>query len=104
MRVLAIGNLLLNAMRWADPDVILTRFPGDTSTDHNVTGSLAGRLLLSLPGKNVPADEPPLRKRPSLFYWDTPAGLQNGVECAEGFRACRQHGYMPDFSKLPLRQ
>jgi LmbE family N-acetylglucosaminyl deacetylase len=123
---------LLNAMRWADPDVIFTHFPGDMSTDHNVTGTLAGRVL---------------------FYWDTPAGLgfepeayvdvtraferkleavachqsqiawlsvfhhhalpercriqarfrglQNGVEYAEGFRACRLHGYMPDFSRLP---
>ena len=147
---------LLNAMRWADPDVIFTHFPGDLSTDHNVTGSLAGRVILCLPGKNVPADEPPIRKRPSLFYWDTPAGLafepevyvdvtrtfekkleavachqsqiawlsvfhhhvlparcriqnsfrglQNGVEYAEGFRACRLHGYMPDFSVLPSHQ
>jgi hypothetical protein len=31
-------------------------------------------------------------------------GLQNGVEYAEGFRACRLHGYMPDSSALPLRQ
>ena len=66
---------ILNAMRWADPDVILTNFPGDMSTDHNVTGTLVGRMMLSLPGKNVPADEPPITKVPSLFYWDTGAGL-----------------------------
>jgi LmbE family N-acetylglucosaminyl deacetylase len=32
-------------------------------------------MMLSLPGKNVPADEPPITKTPSLFYWDTAAGL-----------------------------
>jgi LmbE family N-acetylglucosaminyl deacetylase len=62
-------------MRWANPDVIFTNFPGDMSTDHNVTGTIVGRMMLSLPGKNVPADEPPITKTPSLFYWDTAAGL-----------------------------
>jgi LmbE family N-acetylglucosaminyl deacetylase len=66
---------ILNAMRWANPDVIFTNFPGDLSTDHNVTGTTVGRMMLSLPGKNVPADEPPVSKVPSLFYWDTAAGL-----------------------------
>jgi LmbE family N-acetylglucosaminyl deacetylase len=66
---------VLNALRWANPDVILTHFPGDMSTDHNVTGTLVGRMILSLPGKNIKADEPPIQKSPSLFYWDTAAGL-----------------------------
>jgi LmbE family N-acetylglucosaminyl deacetylase len=66
---------ILSAMRWANPDVIFTNFPGDMSTDHNVTGTIVGRMMLSLPGKNVPADEPPITKTPSLFYWDTAAGL-----------------------------
>jgi LmbE family N-acetylglucosaminyl deacetylase len=70
-----VRRAILNAMRWANPDVILTNFPGDMSTDHNVTGTLVGRMMLSLPGKNVPADEPPITKTPSLFYWDTGAGL-----------------------------
>jgi LmbE family N-acetylglucosaminyl deacetylase len=65
---------LLNAIRRSDPDVIFTHSPTDMSTDHNVTADLVGRLLLSLPGKNVPADVPPIQKTPSLFYWDTPAG------------------------------
>jgi LmbE family N-acetylglucosaminyl deacetylase len=146
---------LLNAIRWADPDVIFTHFPGDNSTDHNVTGSLVGRVMLCLAGKNVPADVPPIRKHPSVFFWDTPAGLgfepevyvditsaferklqatachqsqlawlsvlhphalperlriqasfrglQNGVQYAEGFRAFRLHGAMPDFSLLPRK-
>ncbi len=45
------------------------------STDRNMTGTIVGRVMLSLPGKNVPPDEPPITKAPSLFYWDTAAGL-----------------------------
>ncbi|HUX20024.1 MAG TPA: PIG-L deacetylase family protein [Spirochaetia bacterium] len=66
---------VLNAIRWAKPDVIFTNYPGDMSTDHNVTGTVVGRVMLSLPGKNGPADEPPFEKAPSLFYWDTAAGM-----------------------------
>ena len=143
----------INAIRWANPEVIFTNFPGDCSTDHNMTGTIVGRVMLSLPGKNVPADEPPIEKTPSLFYWDTAAGihfepevyvditdtydekikalechksqyawmdtfqihgfvehcrilaefrgLQAGCRYAEGFRAYRIHGYMPDFKLLP---
>jgi len=144
---------VLNAMRWADPDVIFTNYPGDRSTDHNVTGTVVSRMMLSLPGRNVPADEPPISKTPSLFYWDTGAGLHFEPEAyvditdtmdeklravsmhksqyawmstfqstgftdharilaefrglainrpyAEGFRAFRIHGYMPNFKLLP---
>jgi LmbE family N-acetylglucosaminyl deacetylase len=114
---------------------------------------VVARVLLSLPGKNVPASEPPLSKAPSLFHWDTAAGLHFEPEVyvditgtieeklralalhtsqfawmttfesvsltehcrivaafrglavgrayAEGFRAHRVHGYMPDFTLLP---
>ena len=144
---------LIDAIRWADPQVIFTNYPGDPSTDHNVTGTVVSRVMLSLPGKNVPAGEPPIARKPSLFYWDTGAGinfqpeayvdisgemetklqalachqsqqawmdtfqihnfadhvrilsewrgLQAGCRCAEGFRAFRIHGYMPDFRLLP---
>ena len=66
---------IINSIRWADPDVIFTNYPGDMSTDHNKTAEVVGRVMLSLPGKNVPADEPPISKSPSLFYWDTTAVL-----------------------------
>ena len=124
---------VLNVIRWADPAV--------------------SRVMLSLPGRNVPADEPPISRKPSLFYWDTAAalhfepeayvditadmeiklralechksqyawmdtfqihnfndhcrilselrGLQAGCRYAEGFRAFRIHGFMPDFRLLP---
>ncbi|MFZ4615150.1 MAG: PIG-L deacetylase family protein [Rectinemataceae bacterium] len=144
---------LIDAIRWASPDVILTHFPGDMSTDHNVTGTVVGRVMLSLPGKNVPATEEPMTTAPALFYWDTAAGLHFepeayvdvsdtmedklkglgmhksqfawlstfqdvsltehsrilgsfrglavGRKYAEGFRAYRIHGYMPDWKLLP---
>jgi LmbE family N-acetylglucosaminyl deacetylase len=118
-----------------------------------VTGTVVSRMMLSLPGKNVPADEAPVSKTPSLFFWDTGAGLHFepeayvdvtdtmeeklrglamhrsqfawmstfqvasltdhcrilgefrgiavGKRYAEGFRAFRIHGYMPDFKLLP---
>lgn len=144
---------VLNAIRWADPDVIFTHFPGDMSTDHNTISTIVGRVMLSLPGRNIKADVAPIKKVPSLFYWDTAAGLhfepevyvditevmdrkqqalarhksqfawmgvfgeqslsdlcrivnefrglQAGCRYAEGFRAYRIHGYMPNFKLLP---
>ena len=148
-----VRRAVIDAIRWAAPGVIFTHLPGDPSTDHNVTGTIVGRVLLSLPGKNIPASEPPLAKPPSLFFWDTAAGLHFepeayvdisetmdeklralalhksqfawmsnfqassltehsrivaafrgvavGCAYAEGFRAHRIHGYMPDFKLLP---
>ncbi|MHB0997678.1 MAG: PIG-L deacetylase family protein [Armatimonadota bacterium] len=144
---------VINAMRWANPDVILTNYPHDPSTDHGTTGKLVTDLILSMPGKNIPADEPPIAKKISVFYWDVPGGIdflpevyvdisdvlhlklealskhesqvawmanytdddfleycttlarfrgiQAGCKYAEGFRALRIHGYMPNFKLLP---
>jgi N-acetylglucosamine malate deacetylase 1 len=144
---------VLSAMRWANPDVILTNPPFDASTDHGTTGTIVTKVLLSLPAKLVPADEPPVFKSPSVFFWDTGGGIgfepevyvdisnvidqkleaverhvsqaewlalyssdtmaeysrtiarfrgiQAGFTYAEGFRAHRVHGFMPDFHLLP---
>jgi N-acetylglucosamine malate deacetylase 1 len=70
-----LRRAVIDAIRWAAPDVVFTHYPGDMSTDHNVTGTVVARVLLSLPGKNIPSSEPPLAKAPSLFFWDTAAGL-----------------------------
>jgi LmbE family N-acetylglucosaminyl deacetylase len=66
---------VLSAIRWADPDVILTNYPRDGSTDHAMTSRLVCETILSLPGRLVPADEPPVFKTPSVFFWDTSAGI-----------------------------
>ena len=146
---------VLDTMRWANPDVIFTNWLHDTSVDHHITGQMVADLLLSLPGKLLPANEPPVTKVPSLFFADTGMaefipevyvdiseeidekiealtchvsqiawmkrvgslkdfdignmprivsafrGQQVGCKYAEGFRAHRQHGYMPNFKLLP---
>jgi LmbE family N-acetylglucosaminyl deacetylase len=66
---------VLGAIRWADPDVILTHCPGDGSTDHAMTSRLVCETMLSLPGRLAPSDEPPISKAPSVFFWDTSAGI-----------------------------
>ncbi len=66
---------VINAIRWANPDVILANYPEDPSTDHAVTGKIVSEVMLSIPGKLIPADEPPISKNPSLFYYGTPVGI-----------------------------
>ena len=148
---------VLDTMRWANPDVIFTNWPYDPSVDHRITGQMVADLMLSLPGKLLPANETPVMKATSLFFADTDTnsaefipevyvditnemdekieafachlsqlawvrcsgslkdydfgkmprilnafrGLQAGFNYAEGFRAFRIQGYMPDFSLLP---
>lgn len=70
-----VRRSVINAMRWANPDVILTNPPWDPSPDHAETGKIVSKLLLSLPGKNIPADEPPVTKKVSLFFWDIPSAM-----------------------------
>jgi LmbE family N-acetylglucosaminyl deacetylase len=71
---------VLSAIRWANPDVILTHCPNDGSTDHAMTAKIVSEVILSLPGRLVPADEPPITKTPSVFFWDTSAGIGNHPE------------------------
>ena len=66
---------VINAIRWANPDVIFTNYPQDPSTDHGTTGRIVSEVILSLPGKNIPADEMPCMKKVSVFFWDVPAGI-----------------------------
>lgn len=65
----------LNAIRWANPDVILTHSLHDPSTDHAMTARLITEVLLVVGAKLVPTEEPPIQKTPSLFFWDIPGGL-----------------------------
>ena len=124
---------VLDAMRWANPDVIFTHSPTDESPDHRMTSQLVRAMVLSLPGINQQSSEKPCTKKVSVFTWSTPKGLdlhesqkawlrlykgpkdlsvakriaaafwgfQYGCAAAEGFRAWRTSGYMPDFKILP---
>ena len=68
---------VLDAMRWADPDVIFTHSPTDESTDHRMTSKLVRAMMLSLPGRNQRSSERPCTKKPSLFFWENDAGIDS---------------------------
>jgi len=53
-------NAIINAIRWANPDVILTHFPGDSSIDHAIIGTIVKQSLLCLKWKNQETYYPPL--------------------------------------------
>jgi LmbE family N-acetylglucosaminyl deacetylase len=67
---------VLDAMRWADPDVIFTNNPGDPSVDHRIVGQMVADNMLSLPGKLVPASEKPCAKTPTLFFCEKGMGIE----------------------------
>ena len=68
---------VLDAMRWANPDVIFTHSSTDESPDHAMTSKLVRNMMLSLPGRNQRAQLPPIAKKPSLFFWETDNGVDS---------------------------
>ncbi len=66
---------ILDAIRWADPDVILTHYPKDPVTDHGMTGELVTRALLYVNFKNVETPNQITDKKPSIFFFDAYAGI-----------------------------
>lgn len=68
---------VLDAMRWANPDVIFTHSASDESTDHWMTSKLVRAMMLSLPGCNQRSSEKPCAKMPSLFLWENDAGIDS---------------------------
>ena len=70
-----LRRAMLTAIRWANPDVILTHAPWDADADRGTTGRMVTQVLLSVGGKQHPADLPPIEKAPQVFFCDTFAGL-----------------------------
>ena len=66
---------VLDAMRWANPDVIFTHCPTDESPDHWATSKIVRAMVLSLPGINQQSSETPCTKKVSVFTWGPPRGL-----------------------------
>lgn len=60
---------VLDAIRWAEPDLILVNPPWDPSPDHGMTGKLVTQVLLSVDGKLQNGELPPLKKMPSVFFF-----------------------------------
>lgn len=67
--------LMINAIRRARPNVILSHHACDENVDHFTTGELVRNSLVYLPLHNVRVDEPPLPHQPMLFMFDTYAGV-----------------------------
>jgi N-acetylglucosamine malate deacetylase 1 len=65
---------ILGCMRWADPDVIFTHSPIDT-TDHGVVGELVKKSMLYLNFEKLELAYPAIKKTPSVFFVDTYAGM-----------------------------
>ena len=66
---------VLNAIRWADPDLILCNPPWDPSPDHGMTGKLVTEVLLSVGGQLHDSDYPPMTKQPCVFFYSKDAQL-----------------------------
>lgn len=61
---------VLNAIRWANPDLILCNPPWDPSPDHGMTGKLVTEVLLSAGGNLHSSDYRPISKMPSVFFYN----------------------------------
>ena len=66
---------LLDAMRWANPDVIFTHSPVDESPDHWMTSKLVRSMIISLPGINQQSSEQPCMKKVCVFTWGAGKGI-----------------------------
>ena len=92
---------VLTAIRWADPDVILTHHPRDYSTDHNITAKLVTEVLLSVGGRHHPADLPPIDKKPHVFFEGTKCFVDITEEFDTKMKMLRCHrsqiGWMETF-------
>lgn len=66
---------VLNAIRWADPDLILCNPPWDPSPDHGMTGSLVTSVLSSICTETVVTEYPAMKKFPSVFFYSKDAQL-----------------------------
>ncbi len=66
---------VLDAIRWAQPDVIITHNPDDPSPDHAELSKMVSAMMLSLPGKLQQSNMAPCEKVPSLFFMEHGMGV-----------------------------
>ena len=60
---------VLDAIRWANPDLILCNPPWDPSPDHGMTGKLVTAVLPYVTNKLMPSQFPAMEKMPSTFFF-----------------------------------
>ena len=66
---------VLDAIRWANPDMILCNPPWDPSPDHGMTGKLVIDVLSALSNRQISSEHPPMDKFPSVFFYSKDAML-----------------------------
>ena len=67
--------VMIDAMRRAQPDVILTHDPCDGNVDHHTVGAIVQDSIVYLPLENVRVQTPALQRQPTVFLMDTYAGV-----------------------------
>lgn len=60
---------MLDAIRWANPDLILCNPPWDPSPDHGMTGKLVTAVLPDLLSELAASQYPAMKKMPSVFFF-----------------------------------
>ena len=66
---------VIDAIRWAQPNLVITHTPNDLAGDHGVTGYLVQKALISVPFVNMVTEHPNYKKRFSVFSCETYGGL-----------------------------
>jgi LmbE family N-acetylglucosaminyl deacetylase len=107
-----VRRAVTNAIRWADPQIILTHHPDDPSTDHAMTGRITAEVLISLRAPLIETEYPPLRTAPALFFWETQSGLgfipETFVDITEEIevkeKAVANHKSQLEWTILPLEE
>lgn len=74
-------NAIINAIRWADPDVIFTQNPACSSVDHAITGTIVKQSLIALKWAKCKTEYPPTNKQPSVFFFETNGGFNFQPDC-----------------------
>lgn len=69
-------NRLVEALRWAQADLVLTHPPQDYHLDHMNTSRVVLAATLSAPIVRIRTASGPLRRHPALFYCDAVGGLE----------------------------
>ncbi len=68
-------DAIINVIRWANPDVVFTHWPDDSSVDHHIIGNIVKQALLCLKWKNQQTEYPPIDKLPKVFFWEPNGGF-----------------------------
>jgi LmbE family N-acetylglucosaminyl deacetylase len=66
---------IIDIIRYADPDLVITHHPDDYHTDHNNLSKLVFEAVYMAGVKLMETENPSIKKLPYLYYMDTLAGI-----------------------------